>query len=60
MDPATLSTVTITAPVAADYTDAVSGAVVTGLSLDPTTGLVTGAAGHLRVGCFMGRILRRR
>ena len=44
-DPATLTTVDITAPVAADYTDAVTGDPVTGLTLDPATGLVAVAAG---------------
>ncbi len=41
---ATLSNVTITAPVAADYTDA-DGDPVTGLSLDPSTGRITVSAG---------------
>jgi outer membrane protein OmpA-like peptidoglycan-associated protein len=41
---ATLATVDITAPVAADYTDA-AGDPVTGLTLSATTGVVTVAAG---------------
>ncbi|WP_222435014.1 DUF7507 domain-containing protein, partial [Phaeobacter marinintestinus] len=42
---ATLASVAITAPVAGDYTDAVSGDPVTGLSLNPADGVVTVAAG---------------
>ena len=45
-DPVTLDTVDITVPVADDYTDA-DGNQVTGLSLDPTTGVVTVAPGTL-------------